>query len=308
MAESDNTLAGLVQMNNMNNVDIDVSDLLQETPWLKVAFATEASNGTNHSYTKETLAAGVAFRDVNTGIVNAAGAELEVEVALKLIDASLVRDKGLAMKFKRGIEAYMAKQGTKSLKSAFKALEEQLINASNGSGFLGLASAFPDIENNCVSNGGAVAAKQTSVYFLREGEDDIAVVAGNEGELNVGDVIEQRISTSADGTAGYTGLTQSILGWMGLQMGSIHSAARLANIDTVTGFDDDDIAKMLTLFPAGKKPNRILMNSATIEMLRQSRTATNDDGRPAPYPEMAFNVPIVLTDSIKSTEAIVTAP
>lgn len=308
MAAADNTLAGLIQMNNMNNADIDVTDLLQSAPWLLQAYATEASNGTLHSYIKETLAAGVAFRDINTGIANAAGEETEVSVALKLMDASLVRDKGQAMKYtKGGIPAYMAKQGLKSIKAAFKNAEKQLINGTgnDASGNNGLADALSSIGGFVTSAGGVAVGAQTSVYFLFEGDDDVAVIAGNDGVLDVGDVIEQRISTNASGTEGYTGLTQSILGWLGLQMGSIHSAARLANIDATATLTDDLIAGVLADFPADKRPNRILMNSTSQEQLRASRTATNPSGAPAPVVEQAFNVPITVTDSITSTEAVV---
>ncbi|MCP4103873.1 MAG: hypothetical protein GY750_21010 [Lentisphaerae bacterium] len=310
MAQADNTLAGLIQMNNMNNADIDVTDLLQSAPWLKEAYATEASNGTLHSYLKETLAAGVAFRDPNTGIANVAGQETEVSVALKLMDASLVRDKGIAMKYsKGGIPAYMAKQGMKSIKSAFKNAEKQLINGTDNdaTGNNGLADTLDAIGGFCYSNGGAVANSQTSVYFLFEGEDDVAVIAGNDGVLDIGDVVEQRVSTNSTGTEGYTGLTQSILGWLGLQVGSIHSCARLANVDAVAPLTDDKIAGVLAGFPADKRPTRILMNSASQEQLRSSRTATSPSGAPAPVVEQAFNIPITVTDSIVSTEAVVTA-
>ncbi len=56
MAEASNTLAGLVQMNDMNLADIDVSDLLDASPLLQVLNAVPASNGTLHKYLKQTVA------------------------------------------------------------------------------------------------------------------------------------------------------------------------------------------------------------------------------------------------------------
>ncbi len=62
---------------------------------------------------------------------------------------------------------------------------------------------------------------------------------------------------------------------------------------------------MLALFPAGKAPSYIVMNRTSLKQLQQSRTATNATGAPAPFPSEAFGVPIIVTDSIVSTEAIV---
>ena len=95
MAETANTLAGLIQLNNLNLDDIDVTDLLEDAPWLQVLFAKGASNGTQHKYLKKTTAPGVAFRDVNTGLVNAATSRTFKQVDLKLMDASFEFDKGL---------------------------------------------------------------------------------------------------------------------------------------------------------------------------------------------------------------------
>ena len=60
MAESFNTLAGLVQFNDKNLADLNVTDLLDDAPLLKVMFAQPASNGTLHKYLKQTTASSAA--------------------------------------------------------------------------------------------------------------------------------------------------------------------------------------------------------------------------------------------------------
>jgi len=296
MAESSNTLAGLIQLNDMNLADIDVSDLLQGAPLLQVLNAEPASNGTQHKYLKETLAPGVAFRDVNTGIVNAASQDTLVTVALKLMDASFDRDKGLISEFKDGGDSFMAKEAMRSIKAAFSSAEKQLINGTgaDSDGNTGLADTLSDLGDMVISAGGAVADKQTSVYFIRDGRDDVSAIMGNEGQISMGEMYDTVVGTAEATNKGYGAKRIDILAWMAL--------------DAVATLTDDLISDMLALFPAGKAPSYIVMNRTSLKQLQQSRTATNATGAPAPFPSEAFGVPIVVTDSIVSTEAIVTAP
>ena len=88
----DDTLAGILNLTDANNDPIEVSDLLLGAPLLAVLPAKQSSYGTKHQYNKEITAPGVGFRDVNTGIVNAAGEEELVSVDLKFLDATPRRD------------------------------------------------------------------------------------------------------------------------------------------------------------------------------------------------------------------------
>ena len=66
-----NTLNGLIQINDLNLADINVTDLLQDAPVLQRMVAVPASQGgTLHKYIKQVVAAGAAFRAVNTGGVS----------------------------------------------------------------------------------------------------------------------------------------------------------------------------------------------------------------------------------------------
>ena len=65
---------------------------------------------------------------------------------------------------------------------------------------------------------------------------------------------------------------------------------------------DDMISDLLSKFPVGVVPDYLFMTRRSRKQLQDSRTATNATGAPAPFPEEAFNVPIVLTDSILITE------
>jgi hypothetical protein len=62
----------------------------------------------------------------------------------------------------------------------------------------------------------------------------------------------------------------------------------------------------MQIFPASRGPNYVVMNRRSLGQLQRSRTATNPTGAPAPFPQEAFGVPIVVTDQINSTETLLT--
>ena len=64
------------------------------------------------------------------------------------------------------------------------------------------------------------------------------------------------------------------------------------------------LAQLIEKFPAGRGPNYLVMNRRSLRQLQASRTATNPTGAPAPFPSEAFGIPIVVTDAISSTEAL----
>ena len=307
MAEVSNTLAGLIQMNDMNLSDIEVSDLLQDAPLLQVLNAEPASNGTEHKYLKQTLAPGVAFRDVNTGLANAASQDTFVKVALKVMDASFERDKAIISEFKEGGDAFMAREAMRAIKAGLSASEKQLIygTGEDANGNAGLVTTLSALSNGMVLGaGGAIVAKQTSVFAIRSGREDVSAIMGNEGMIDMGEMYDTKVTTNTTGNVGFGAKRIDILAWMGLQMGSVFSAARIANLDTVATLTDDLLSDMISLFPAAKPPTHLAMNRQSLKQLQQSRTATNPTGQPAPFPTEAFGIPIVVTDSITSIEAV----
>jgi hypothetical protein len=99
-----------------------------------------------------------------------------------------------------------------------------------------------------------------------------------------------------------------ITAWYALQFGSyVTSAVRIANIDAGSNTVTDDLLYSgLEIFPAGRQPNLCVMNRRSLEQLRDSRTATNVTGAPAPRPSSIENIPIVVTDGLLITETQVT--
>jgi len=303
-------------MNDQNLFDIEVTDLLQDAPVLASMFAVAASNGTLHKYLKQTVAAGAEFRAVNTGIANAASQDELITATLKYLDGSFHRDVAIAQGFSGGVDAYMAKEVMRALKSMFQGLEQQILNgtAIDADGYAGLPqNGFADgLDDGMVVDGGGSGGR--SVWLLRSTEEDCAVIAGNDGNISVevpsnnGQPALQKIVTNVSTGAGYNAYNAAMGGWFGLQFGSKYSVGRIVNLDSTTNntLDDDLISEALSKFPATRGANMIIADRVLLQELQASRTATNPTGAPAPFPESAFNVPIIITDQLGSSEAAFT--
>ena len=318
MPDTPTSLSELIKINDQNVADIDgISDLLQEAPLFAQLMAIEASNGTQHKYLKETKAPVVGFRAANDGREHDSSQDDRVTIDLQILDATFHVDQAVANEFDtkpygKGRAAYMARDARRHLRASFKLSELQVINgqaAQAPEGFEGLrdASTIDDLDDPMVVNAGGTGSDLTSVYLIRSvpEETDFLLVTGDGGKITVGEEFQQQWQ----GTTGtFPAYVQPIQGWLGVQFGTIHSVGRICNINDANPLDDDLIAKAIKRFPTSRKPTHLVMNGDALEMLRASRTATNPTGAPAPWPDSAFNTPIVETDSVLSTEDALTAP
>lgn len=318
MAESYNTLAGLVQFNDKNLADLEISDLLDDAPLLRVLFAQPASNGTQHKYLKQTTASSAAFRAALAGLTKTASADTLVTDTLKIMDGSFDTDVALADAYKGGRDAWLQLELVRTMKQVFAVAEKQVIygTGNDASGFAGLVdnAQLDALSDTMVFNaGGSNANTQTSCFLLRSGRDDVSFILGNDGNIVVEDdptIIQKVVNPGTDNKT-YPALYVPVTGYQGFQIGGAYSAGRIANIEcntltSTTAFTDDHIYAALSLFPASRQPNLIVMNRNALRMLRQSRTSVNATGAPAPRPTEVDGIPIIVTDQIVSTEAVET--
>jgi hypothetical protein len=313
MSDTFISLSDLVSLNDKNAVDLGVTDLFNDSPLLKVLSATVASDGTVHKYIKESAAPTVGFRAINVGRSNSKSGTTLVTATLALLDGSFDVDKAMADSFvKGGPDAFMAREARKALKANFFALEKQIIQGTTGgdaSGFSGLADTLTALSNAYVVNAaGTTAATASSIYLIRHNNEgtDLQVVMGNDGQIKIDPYF---LSTVADSTSSrFTSYHQPIMGYAGLQYGGVASVVRIGNVtaDSGKGATDALISKALALFPASRQPNVIVMGRRSLQQLQASRTATNPTGAPAPFPQDSFGIPIVVTDAIGATEALLT--
>ena len=311
MADDLFALADLLVINDLSIADLEITDILDDAPLLKALAADVASNGTLHKYTKETGAPVVGFRAANAGRDLDSSIDTLVTVTLQILDASFLLDAALASAYQRGGPAgLVAREARRHLRAAFFAAEKQIINGviSDSAGFVGLkaASTIDALADTMVVNaGGDTADTCSSVYLLRSTPEgnDVQVIVGQGGELEIGETVSVQ-AKDGDGKS-YPGLWTPIFSYLGLQVGSAQSVGRICNLDFDHTLTDDMIYQAIAKFPAGRQPTHIAMNRNSLEKLRDSRTATNATGAPAPRPTEVEGIPIVVTDAILNTEAVV---
>ena len=314
MADDLLTLADLAIVNNKNDADYDISDLLDKAPVIRALAADTASNGTVHSYIKETGAPVVGFRAVNVGRDLDSSVDTQVSINLQILDATHGVDQALADAYRRGAAAYVGRESERHLRAAYFKAEQQMFygiveTGGDAAGFTGINDTLDNygLTQVIAANAVATVSNRTSVYFIRTGENDAQVIAGNDGLIQVGETVTQKFISS--GTLSFPAYYTPIHTWLGFQMGSVWSVVRLCNIPDAGGnlLDDDLIYDALEIFPVGSMPNYVVMNRRSREQLRKSRTATNQTGTPAPTPVEVAGIPIITTDAITNAEADVPA-
>lgn len=298
-----------------NKVDLDIliSDVLDAAPMMQIAAARTVRSNT-FVYNKLTANPAVGFRAVNNGVENKVSTAVKVTVDLGYLDAGFAIDKAAADVDERGVDHIIGIEAMTHLRQAMREVEEQILNGTVGNvasnafdGFADQTNLDDSDDSMVVNAGGTIADTGSSVYLVRFGEGDVEVLWGQGGVIEVGPrYIVERAGSS---TGVFSAYKHDISGWCGVKIGSAYSVARICNLtaESGKGLTDDLIADALSLFPAGFGPTHLIMNRRSHKQLQQSRTATNATGAPAPFPSDSFGVPIVVTDALSSTEALLTA-
>jgi hypothetical protein len=303
------TSANVVTFNKLD-MELMLSDVLDEAPVLAVLSARQCRSNT-FVYTKKTANPAVGFRNINDGVENTVGTYTQVTNTLRFLDASFALDEAAALVDERGVDHVMAIEAMAHLRQALAECEEQIFYGTGNlaAGFSGLANqtnldGLADAQ--VVGAGGTTANTGSSCWLIRTGEEDLQMLWGNQGVITIGE--RQRVERSGAVQGRFWALAHSIHGWAGLKIGSNFSAVRIANLtaDSGKGLTDALISQAIERFPASRGPTYIACNRRSLGQLQRSRTATNPTGSPAPFPTESFGVPIIVTDRIGSTEALLT--
>lgn len=186
---------------------------------------------------------------------------------------------------------------------------------------LGSASGFPGlvsfVDSGMIHDAtGATADTGSSVYFVKFGPQDVSLIMGKNGTMELGDFRVESL-TDGDGNKG-PGEVADLASWIGLQQASKHSVVRIKNLtaETGKGLTDALLASAMDLFPVGYAPDVIFMSRRSRTQLRAARsavTALRGDGKTGtlgggaayvPTPTDFEGIPIIATDSILNTEPI----
>jgi len=187
-----------------------------------------------------------------------------------------------------------------------------------------------------VGAGGTTASVQSSAYLIWENiKGAHFIFGGKNGQQGLSMLPEWRIQqVNGANSKAMTAYVNNLQGWIGFSVNHPNSVGRIANINKGTDskpLTDDLVSQLLSLIPLQMRtevlsnlntgaPNKwgpglkLLMNPITAYGLQVSRTKVTGvagqvvDGaavQPS-LPTESNGIPIVLTDSITNTEAVLT--
>lgn len=201
-------------------------------------------------------------------------------------------------------EELMGMQSLPHMRSAFHTCGTQFYYGTNddaNKGFPGLIAALNASAMEVDATGTTSAG--SSVWGVVFGETAVQWVVGMAGDFNLSD-IEIRDLEDADGKK-YSGLHQELFVQIGVAVHDWRAVGRIRDLTAESGktLTDDHIADLIAKFhEQGMNPDALFMTPRSLKQLRDSRTATNATGAPAPFPTEAFGVPIAPTLSLTNTE------
>lgn len=267
--------------------------------------AARTIKGTNYKTLVRVALPAAGFRGANEGIETKRSRLVNRLIECFILDASWNMDTAVADAFEDGWAAACAIEAGGHMESAITSVCSQFYYGIS-SGVEGAAKGFAGLQDqhdstNMVVNAGGSGTLGSSVWAVKWGQKYAQFVFGQEGRFTEGDIEKELITIDSKDLWAYA---QQIQGYVGLQVGHSKSVAKIKNLTTATGkmLTDDMIADLLQKFPVGMRPDDLLMTPRSLGQLRNSRTATNATGAPAPFPTEAHGIPISVTESISNTE------
>lgn len=314
------TTSDILKINNSEELVGLIDDAIANIPEMQFFGASPVIRNSYKTLALDGLPT-VGFRAPGTLREFSTGTLVNKEVTCKYLDASWTLEVAVAQMSDWGADFAKAMQARSHLRAAFLALSKQIwygVNADAGGfvGFDAFIDAVVDANSNKImvvdANPGVSLTDATAVYAVRTGLDSSQLAWGSNGQFDEGDVVEQMLydyttSENSTTTKGAWHYAQKLGGWVGLQVTSKYAAAKVANLSAAAGkngLTDDLLYQLLETFPAGQVPDGIFMSRRSLSQLRQSRTAYNALGAPAPYPTEFEGVNIYVTDAINNSGTV----
>ncbi len=248
----------------------------------------------------------VGFRDANQGVAASKSTYENRMVETFILNPRWECDVAIADQSEDGPQAFIADEAVAMTRASFIALAKQFYYGRNtGGDAKGHPGLIDSVDSSMVVDAeGTTAGTGSSVWAVKYGPQFVQWVYGEEGSL---DMTDPRIESIEDDNGNrFSAYIQELLAYPGLQVASKHAIARIKDLTADSGksLDDDKLANLVQKFPAGIVPDVLFMSRRSLSQLRNSRTATNVTGAPAPYPTDWEGIPIAVTDSILDTETL----
>ena len=298
------TSADVLEINNSEELFGVINEVIQENPELSFFGASPMTKNQYQSIRMTELPA-TSFRQPNTTRKVQSAVFEPTITKCAYLDASWLQDCAISEQHDWGKEAAWAIQTKAHIQSAFFNLSKQIWYgvAKDPNGFIGVKALLDEFASaGLSSNASSATANLSSVYAVRTSLEDAQIAWGSEGKFDEGEVRTQWVSTAKD--EGYNAYCQKLGGWCGFQVVSQWAIGRLAKLSTGAnqGLTDDMLFNLIAKFPSAKLPHAFFMSRRSLFQLRESRTAVNATGAPAPIPTEVAGIPILTSDAISDAE------
>jgi len=300
------TLLDIAKMNGNDAVIGLIEENLNAAPEAAL-WPMKTIKGTSYKTLVRLTNPTVGFRKANEGTAGVKSTYENRTVQCFILSEMLKVDVAVADANEDGADSAKAFEASGFMKGAMYAMGSQAYYGS-GATVGNDADGFPGLidfvtSDYIVDATGSGAGTGSSVYGLRLGPEAVSFVGGNGDGITLGDWSEQMVLDSG-GTNYYNAYVASMNSWIGCQCVDKSAVGRIADLDATAVLTDVLIASLIEKAPVGGMWEYLYMNRRSLGQLQASRTATNGTGTPAPFPTEAFGIPIVVTDSITSTETL----
>lgn len=312
------TLLDIAKLTGNDKVVGLIEENILTTPELNIVPARTIA-GTSFKTSIRTGWPTVGFRNANEGTTASKSTFRQDLVQCYIMNGRVEVDKAVAAAYEDGAGAYEMIEASGVMKAALQTAGRQFFDGTtaNAKGFGGLKAFVPYGASEAaapfyVNATGSTAATATSVYFVKFGMQDVQLIVGQGGAIDLSPFRDETIYDADD--APIPGRVADLMAWAGLQIGNKNCVVRIGNIteDSGKGLTDALMYQALYRFPIGIRPDAIFMSKRSYRQLQLSRTVTlqgNGTVRPnqpvyAPPFQEFDGIPVYQTDSITNTEVI----
>lgn len=292
-----------------------IEETIQVNPELRI-FPARGIKGTSYKTVIRTGFPTAAFRNANEGVARSKSSFENRLVECFIIDTQVAADKALADVWEPGgAAAYQAIEAAGVLEATARRISKSIyygnsaaaVTATYGDakGFPGFLDAYDNTSAHEVDATGSTAL--TSVWAVKLGIKDVHLITGGDTTIDL--LPEWRIDNVFDSNNNtFTAYVNSLMGWTGMQVGSVNSLVRIKKIGTDTGKGMTDALGQaaIELFPSGVLPDYFIMNRRSRRQLHASRVAVSTgqgiNANNVPLPTEIEGVPLLLTDSLFNAE------
>jgi hypothetical protein len=251
-----------------------------------------------------------AFKDAGAGVLIGKSNFKTAEYAKHAYENPLQEAEDIAKKHRKGVEGFLAISASGALTGMSHLCGRQIWYGATSPGDSKGHPGLADTATLVVNAGGDQATAQGSVYFVVMGDENVSLVLDEDNMVALGDWQKQLVTISGTIAAPKKAMAyvNSLVANIGLQQGTKNDVVRVYNCNNVEDsnpFTDALTIQALSLFPTGTPMNRVLcfMNRTRRQELWTSRITT--EVKAPAMPTETQGIPIIVTDSLTDTEAVV---